>query len=141
MLTVKGKSLGSKRPLFADFSVPLPPEMEAGQTRLRDLIEAVVRHEVDAFRQRQTDRQFIRVLTQSEIDQAEAAGKIESGGSEVGVQEVDVDQAIETAIQAFTDGMYLVVVDEQECRDLDAELFLNPESELTFIRLTLLAGG
>lgn len=142
MLVIKGKAIGSRKPLFADFSVAPPEEMGSeGGTRLRDLISQVVRQEVVAFQQRQVDRQFLRVLSIQEIQAGEVAGKIESGGSEVEPQAVDVDAAIDTALQAFEDGIYLVVVDEQEQRSLDAEVFVKPDSQLTFVRLTLLAGG
>ena len=71
----------------------------------------------------------------------EAAGKIDSGGSDSELQDVDVEQAVGTALQAFEDGIYLVVVDEQEMKSLDAQVFLQEESQMTFIRLTMLAGG
>ena len=60
-MLISTKAVGSKKPLFADFSVPLPPDWgddgDGGKT-LRDLIEEVVRHEVEAFKKRQADRQF-----------------------------------------------------------------------------------
>ncbi len=142
MLTISGKALGRKKPLFADFSVP-PPENRAdgGNLALRDVIERVVRSEVDAFRQRQESRQFIRALTAQEIETGASAGKIESGASEVPVQDVDEEVAVATALQAFEDGMFLVVIDGKDQRDLDAEVYLRPDSHLTFVRLTLLAGG
>ncbi len=142
MLTVTGKALGQRKPLFADFSVPPPDEIgDGGSTTLRDLIARVVRHEVAEFRQRQEDRQFIRALTAREIEAGAEAGKIDSGGSEVEPQDVDEGQAVDTALQAFADGMYLVVIDGSDHRELDAQVFVQPDSQLTFVRLTLLAGG
>lgn len=142
MLTISGKSLGSRKPLFADFSVAPPQQIEGdGGVTLRQLIETTVRHEVAAFKQRQSDRQFIRVLTESQIQQGATAGRIESGGSETLVQEVDEENAIANALQSFEDGIYLVSIDDQQCTDLDAQLFLQADSRVTFIRLTLLAGG
>jgi hypothetical protein len=44
-------------------------------------------------------------------------------------------------LQAFEDGLYLVVLDGQEQRSLDAQLFLQPDSRVAFVRLTMLAGG
>ena len=60
-LTISGKALGSRRPLFADWLIPFPPELrdEGGRT-LRDLIGSVVRAEVRAFRERQEERQIFR---------------------------------------------------------------------------------
>jgi len=52
-----------------------------------------------------------------------------------------VEQAAAAAIEAFTDGLFLVVLDEAEIRDLDAPLTLTESSRLSFIRLARLAGG
>ena len=57
MLTITGKVVGRKKPLFADWSVPFPPDLREGGEgpTLRDLITRIVHAEVDAFRQRQED--------------------------------------------------------------------------------------
>lgn len=142
MLTIDSMVVGTKRRLFEDFSIPLPPDCEGDSgITLRDLIERIVRGEVAAFNERQHSRQFIRALTEREINAAAEKGKVESGGREVPVQEVDVESAIGTAVEAFQDGIYFVAIDEQQHTDIDAELFLKPDSRITFIRLTLLAGG
>lgn len=141
-LAISGRQLGSRKPLFADWSVTLPPERSSeGGLTLRRLIEVVVRSQVQEFRERQIDRQTLRVLTSREITAGAARGRVAPGLSEVPSQEVDEEAAVVAAWQAFTDGLYLVVVDEQDQRDLDREVFLNPESRVTFVRLALLAGG
>lgn len=143
MLTITGRALGRKQPLFADFSVPVSPEdFSAGESlTLRSLLMTIVREQVRAFEERQAQREFLRVLTQREIDTGAERGKIESGESAVGRQKVDPEQAIATALTAFEDGLFLVAIDGQEYRELDRQVFLQPDSRLTFIRLTLLAGG
>ena len=62
-------------------------------------------------------------------------------GGALGPGTVDVEEAVGTALQAFEDGLFLVVLDETELRDLDAQVFVQADSRLTFVRLTLLAGG
>ncbi len=142
MLTVSGKALGRKKPLFADFSIAPPPAARGDDgITLRQLIEHVVRAEVAAFKQRQRDRLELRVLSAREIDERLEKGKVESGASEVGLQGVDVEAAVGTALQAFEDGLYLVVVDDQQQPEIDRQVFLRPDSRVTFVRLTLLAGG
>ncbi len=141
MLTISGKTLGKKKPLFADWSLPIPPEArEGGALTLRELLERIVRHEVAAFQQRQEQRQTLRALTSREIEAGATQGKIAMGGQEF-KQDVDPEQAVAAALEAFTDGLYLVVIDGVEQRDLDQQLFLRDESTITFIRLTMLAGG
>jgi hypothetical protein len=141
MLTVTGKALGRKKPLFADWSIPLPPELRGDGTTLRDIITHLVRREVRAFKDRQEERRVFRALTAREIAAGVEKGKVEMGGSEVPVQAVDEDAAVATALQAFEDGLYLAVIDEQEQKSLDSQVYLQTDSRVTFVRLTLLAGG
>jgi len=141
-LTITGQTIGSKKPLFSDWSIPFPPEWEGsgGQT-LRHLIGRIVRTEVEAFRNRQEFRSTFRALTARQIEEGREKGKIESGGSEVEIRSVDEDEAVAIACQAFEDGLYLVVIDGEDCRELDRQIYVQPDSRVTFIRLTLLAGG
>lgn len=144
-MLITGKALGRRKPLFADWSIPLPPDWNEGDgdncRTVRELISQIVRDEVQAFRQRQHDRQFLRALTAKEIEAAAEQGKIQMGESEVGPQEVDEDHAVAAALQAFEDGMYLVVIDGVEQTRLDQQVFVGADSRITFIRLTLLSGG
>lgn len=145
-ITICGKAAGARRPLFSDFAVPVPPSLHGGPGdgndgfRLRDLITHVVRTEVARFRQRQEARRFLRVLSEREIEQGAARGKIEAGGSDLD-QSVDEAGAIEAALQAFEDGLYLVVLDGEELRDLDQRISVGDDSTVTFVRLTFLAGA
>jgi hypothetical protein len=141
MLTISAKALGRKKPLFEDFSVPPPAALAGGQpVTLRDLIGHVVRAEVAAFKQRQAERRLLKALTAKQIDEGLAAGKVQAGGSELD-QHVDPEHAVATAVEAFADGLFLVVVDETEVKELDSVVPLTPSSRLTFIRFTMLAGG
>jgi len=142
MLTVSAKALGRNKPLVPIFGVPPPPDLPGGggHMRLRDLLTLIVRHEVAAFRARQEQSKFVRVLSAESIETGAARGKISMGGRDL-KQTVDEEQAIGAALQAFEDGIYLVFLDEAEQTDLDAEVFVKPDSDLLFIRLALLAGG
>lgn len=141
MVSIHGKSIGQKRPLFADFSIPLEALVSESHASLRDVIAAIVRNQVRQFQDRQTQRQFLRVLTERDIAVQAERGKIESGGSDVPLQPVDVEAAVETAWVAFEDGLYLVIVDELQLQELDDRVVIRPDSQITFVRLTLLAGG
>lgn len=140
MITISGKTLGKKKPLFADWSIPFPPDLGDGSLTLRDLITRIVREEVKAFHERQQQRQLLLALTASDIDKGVVKGKIESGGREA-KQEVDVEEAVGTALQAFEDGLYLVILDGEEQRQLEGQVFLKPDSQVAFVRLAMLAGG
>jgi hypothetical protein len=60
MITIQGKALGRKKPLFADWSTPFPPDLgDGGSLTLRDLVSRVVRTEVEAFKKRQQERRLL----------------------------------------------------------------------------------
>ena len=138
-ITVEGRIVGQRRPLVPPWELPLETGTE--QLPLRDFITRVVRSEVAAFQDRQERRRFVQALTASEIEQAAAAGKVDMGGREAETEPVDPDQAVTTALQAFTDGLYYVFVDDEQQEDLDRPVTLNPGSKVTFLRLVALAGG
>jgi hypothetical protein len=141
-ITIEGKQLGHKKRLLPDHQVPYPPDWQrsGGRTTLRDLISRIVVEEVIAFRQRAEERRLLRALTATEIAQGVEAGKIDSGGRDL-KQTVDAHEAIVTALQAFQDGLYFVFIDGQQQQDLDATIFVEPNSTITFVRLVALAGG
>lgn len=141
-LTLNIRQLGRRAPLEPDWSIPWPPEEDGGgePLTLRQLITRIVRQEVAAFRQRHERRKLERVLAPAEIEQGLTRGRVESGGR-TDRQEVDDDSAVATALQAFEDGLYLVILDGEELRELDQEVFVLSDSQLTFLRLVMLAGG
>ena len=135
-MRVEAKITGQRRRVAEplDIASPAPPVTLAG------LIEAVVRAEVDAFHLRQVDNQLLRVLTPDEIAAGLTAGRISSGGSELD-QTVDVEEAIATAIQAFSDGLYFVFVDGEQVESLEDPVAVTDDSSMMFVRLVPLAGG
>lgn len=141
-LTISGRAVGSRRPLFADWSIPLPPDDfgGGGGITLRDLIALVVTREVEAYEQRREARRLDRVLSRDAIEQGETAGRIAPEARETPAAP-PLEEAIGTALLAFQDGLYLVAVDGTEVRDLEAQVFLTADSRVTFVRLVFLAGA
>jgi hypothetical protein len=141
-LTISARVMGKRKPLVPDWQVPWPPEEHGGgePLSLRQLITRVVLKEVEAFKQRQEERRLVRILTERQIEDGEARGRVDSGGRELH-QPVDADGAVATALQAFEDGIYLVILDGEEQRELDCEIHLRPDSHLVFVRLVMLAGA
>jgi hypothetical protein len=141
VLTISARALEKRTPLVPDWEVPWPPEEGSGEPlTLRKLITRIVHQEVQAFEQRQEERKLVRILTERAIESGLERGRVDSGGRDPR-QRVDPEEAVGTALQAFEDGLYLVFLDEEEQRDLEKEVFLRPDSKLTFIRLSMLAGA
>jgi hypothetical protein len=141
-ILVEGKVLGQKRPLFTDWFIELPPLWERGGDRLklRDLITRVVLEEVDAFQKRQEAYRLARILTPAQITAGAARGKVDPGERDL-KQAVSPEAAVATALQAFEDGLYFVFIDGVQQTGLDGEVYLKPQSKVSFIRLVALAGG
>jgi hypothetical protein len=141
-IVVEGKVLGQKRPLFTDWHIHLPPlwQRQGDRIRLRDLIAWVVVEEVDAFRQRQAERRLARIMSQADIQTGVESGKVDPGERDL-KQEVDTDDAVGSALQAFEDGLYFVFLDGVQQTNLDQEVYLKTDSKVTFLRLVALAGG
>jgi hypothetical protein len=141
VLTISARAMGKRKALVPDWQIPWPPEEGGGEAlTLRELITCIVRNEVRAFEKRQEERKLVRILTERAIESGLEKGRVDSGGRDLH-QKVDPDKAVGTALQAFEDGLYLVFLEEEEQRDLDKQVFLRPDSKLTFVRLTMLAGA
>ncbi len=112
MLLISGRAAGSRKPLFADWSIPLPPDDYDGEggMSLRDLIEKVVRAELAAFEQHRQARTLDRVMTREQIDEGAAKGKVSPEGRD-SPPAPPAEVALAVAFQAFEDGLYLVAID------------------------------
>jgi hypothetical protein len=142
-MLVETRILGKKARPLDGWSVPLEPPFDGdgdGGLTLRDLIARIVRSEVAAFESRARARRFVRVLSDQEIARGAAAGRVDMGGRPVNGA-VDEEAAVGAALQGFEDGLYLVILDGQEQRDLDRQVFPTPDSRIVFLRLTFLAGA
>lgn len=141
-LIVEAKVVGQKRPLISDWRVELPPldENRGDQLKLRDLIASIVIKEVEAFKLRQEERKLARVISRQQIEQGVSGGKVDPGERDL-QQEVNVDEAVAVAVQAFEDGLYFVFIDDVQHIHLDREVFLKANSKVMFLRLTALVGG
>ena len=142
-MLIETRIIGKKSRPLDGWSIPTPPAPgdggESGRT-LRELIAQIVRAEIVAFERRERARRFVRVLSDAEIADAARRGRIDPGGRPA-TGPVDVDGAVAAALQGFEDGLYLVILDGLEQRDLDAQVYPKPDSRMVFLRLTFLAGA
>jgi hypothetical protein len=132
---VKLKSAGKRRPILADTPYALPNTIAS----LRQLLEAVVTQEVEAYNRRGFDTRLVNFLTETDIEEQSATGKV-GFGRLYSERKAALPKAIETALLGFEDGLFRVLVGEQEIAELDAPLTIREGDVLTFIRLTFLAG-
>ena len=139
---IETRVLGRRARPLDGWSIPTPPSDHDGDEgiTLRMLLERIVRAEVRAFEQRERARRFVRVLSDTDLAESAARGRIDPGGRPPSGP-VDEDRAVGAALQGFEDGLYLVVLDGEEQRDLERRLYLTDRSRVVFLRLTFLAGA
>lgn len=135
-LFVTVKSLGKRKPALARQELELSPAPET----LRDLITATVALNVQKLREKQESVALIPFLTGEEVQAQGEIGKV-GFGSIYNEGVPDIKDAVNTAMQAFEDGLYRVFVCDEEIIELDALLSLKDGNEIVFIRFTMLAGG
>lgn len=142
-LTIEGKRFGrGAKALFPNFQMTLPEAWRSGATiTVRDLLDAVVRSEVAAFRTRQEARTVLQTLSPAQIAEGVAKGKIDSGGREDERQPVDADESVKVALQAFEDGLYYVLINDDQKANLSDSFDVSADTRVTFLRLVALAGG
>ena len=141
-ITISTKAIGRRKRILDDWSIPLPPDLDddGGGLTLRELITQVVIEQVRLFRERQEENRFLRVLSKKQIETSAEGGKVDMGGRDL-QQKVDTEDAVSVALQGFEDGLYLVSIDGNQEKNLDAQIYLQPDSRVTFIRLVMLAGA
>ncbi|HBX23327.1 MAG TPA: hypothetical protein DEF34_06845 [Desulfotomaculum sp.] len=108
-------------------------------SNLRELITEIVRINVTAYNNKTPEPLLIQYLAPGQIENQAQTGKV-GFGQRRSDKQADVNQAIETAMLAFEDGIYRVFSGENEISSLNDPLALNEGDLLTFIRLTMLAG-
>ena len=106
-----------------------------------ELIDAFVTAEVTRFNARvETGETALRYLTSAEIADASMVGKIGFDADYNG-QVQDLTAAIENARQSFEDSIYRIFINGDEVGGaLDTPVTLRENDEITFVRLTMLAG-
>lgn len=138
IITVKVKQAGRKHALLENKTIAIE---DIGATPLlADLLNAVVRQQVEEFNAKPHEKNLLPFLSKDEISDSAKTGKV-GFGSVYNENKADVFKAQETALQAFEDGMFAVFAGEKEIQKLDEPVALNDETVVTFIRLTFLAGS
>lgn len=142
-LTIEAKQVGRRTDLIPEWHIPIDDIAGTGGAAitLRDLICRIVESEVASFTMRQQQRRLDRVLSAKDIDRGMEAGRVAPEGRSVSTESVDVDYAVGHALQAFEDGTYYVIIDDERMSDLDQQVMLADDSHVLFLRLVPLAGG
>jgi hypothetical protein len=107
---------------------------------LRGLITELVRIEIAEYDKRRQERPILRILNAADLADGYGSGRFLSAPRQVPAAP-SVDEAVIRALEAFRDGLFLVILDGTQIDDLDAPLTVNADSRLRLLRLVALAGG
>lgn len=108
-------------------------------TTVKELLTEFVTINVNEFNNGFTENDIVLYLTDEKINDLSDAGKI-SFGVDYNGQKQDLEKAVENALQSYEDGIYRIFVNDNEVGEIDCEINLKENDELTFVRLTMLAG-
>lgn len=127
------KQIGKRKSAVAQvpFLYDVPPRT------LRSLIEETVKKCVADYINRMECGESMR--SDKQIEDMAAIGKI-AFGFVYNEKKPDVNEAVKTAVTGFEDGLFRVFKGETELEELDRELLFEEGEEVTFVRLTMLAG-
>lgn len=100
----------------------------------RELIERRVRHEVEAFNA--SNEEVYRGL----VKPTEAEETLNGFRFRVRAK-VNLEQQIDTALSAFANNGFLLLIDDRQVSSLDEWITLQRASSVTFIKLIPLVGG
>lgn len=137
-LTVSAKQLGRKHALIDKKEIEI--EDIGSNPTVQRLIEAVVEQQVREFNSKPVEKSLLPFLDQEAIDDAVGRGKV-GFGSIYNKAKADPAAAKRIALQAYADGLFVLFADEQEFTDGNETITLHPNTVITFIRLTFLAGS
>lgn len=115
-MQVEIRAIGDRRSILPPTEIPAP---EGDTCTLREVIAACVKHSFGRFTRRRGEHTLAEVLD------------AENGSN--------LAEATDHALEAFTEGVFLVMVNGKPCRDLDEELTLVPTSTVGFVRLSAFA--
>ena len=126
-----GKRKCSIEKIPIDF--PVPP------VNVQGLIEAIVSWQVCEYNERLQQSEVLKYLTQEEVENKTASGKVGFAVNYTGKPAAEVE-AITNALQSYEDGIFRIFMDDTETGDLSSPIQLKEESTITFIRLAMLSG-
>ncbi len=134
-ILVNMKKMGKRRNSIHQ----VPYELENVPHTVRELIEQMVKVCVRDYNKNMENQELLHNLSLKEMEDMTEGGKI-SFGVNYGEKQGDEREAVENAWQCFEDGIYRIFYGTKQLETLGETMELRENSELTFVRLTMLAG-
>jgi len=133
-LYFKIKALSRRKPLIESTPFLIDETVSTSNA----LIEYIVRRNVDDYNKKAVDTPLFEYLSVDKLENGAKTGKI-GFNDRKNENPQDADKAVENALTSFNDGIFKLFVNDTEI-GYDEPVNLKEGDELTFIRLTMLAG-
>jgi hypothetical protein len=117
----------------------LPLEFPSERITVRDLIRERVYQEVQDFNRSENERVFRGLVQPTDTERVLNGNRTEYRLKKH--REIEWKAQFEKAIDAFGKSGFLVLVNNKQAESLDQEFLLGPETQVSFVKLTLLVGG
>jgi hypothetical protein len=131
---VKIKAFAKSKPIIDS----IPFIIDDGILTSCDLVKFIVCQMVQDFNNKETNKSLFLYLTDEKIVDGAKSGKV-SFGERKSINIQNEKKAVENALLCFHDGVFRLFINDNEI-DYDSQIQLNEGDEVSFIRLTMLAG-
>ena len=128
LLTVVDKTMSGDT--LAEVKLPF----ESEKVTVREIITSRVETEVRNYNEKLTDR-FQGLVRPSEAEETLNGYRMKTRAA------VDAEKQVYIALAAFQKNSYFVFVDSLQAESLDDEVAVTPETSVSFVKLTPVAGG
>ena len=106
---------------------------------VEEFLALTVRQNVREYNARKDAGEILRLFSSEALEEKASGGKI-AYGSPMDDRKADEEKAVVTALQCFDDGMVALFADGVRYNERKEIIPLRDRSEVTFVRLTFLAG-
>ncbi|MDR2862044.1 MAG: hypothetical protein LBV07_05805 [Syntrophobacterales bacterium] len=131
---LKIKALSKRKPLIERAPCVIDEHIATSNA----LIASIVRRNVDEYNKKTVDAPLFPYLTDDGLANGAKTGKI-GFNDRKNENSQDADLAVENALSCFRDGIFKLFINDEE-KEYGVPAELKDGDEITFIRLTMLAG-
>lgn len=135
-ILVTVKSTSKKKNYITDEEWILPE----GILTLKDLLCELTKKMVNIYTSKKIDIDIVDALAAEQINEAAEGGKV-GFGRRLGTGKVTEDEAVETMLLAFEDGLFRIYKNERELTSTDENIDLTDSDRIMIIRFVMFAGS
>lgn len=135
-IKISQKSISGRKNSIRQVSYEYPVRPNTVRELLTETVKLVV---ADYNRRREAGTDILQVFSKKELEDQAASGKA-GFGVNYGNSHAEETAAVKNALQCFEDGIVAVFADGVRLERLEDAVELKDGSEVTFVRLTMLAG-